>query len=401
MILKIDLKKILAYFIYFYPVIYMVLYMVSDALPRKLILLSIIVLPIVNIRLCNYQKYIKRNFLYLVLIVCLLTVISEIKYGISYLINVDFYGYIFLLFLLFTYSQSDFLECLDECVLEEKKTRKVLIFYFGLLMFSVLFFNGLRSDTSWGISLPILYGPYELPHSLAYTLIIIYCIASTQFRINQKKIYLVFMVLSFLCMAWTGVRTGLIALLIIVLSDFMSIRERNKKICIFITFVLTLIFVALFTDILSNNPIVLKTAGAVDNGSITNGREKFASYILDYYLHETTVAEKLFGIGISGIRKLMYVRWGVEIHAHNDFVNILVGYGIIGIIPFVFLLIRMCRKVEKWFFPLLILAFLAYGNGLYMYLSFTPMIPMLIVYFIHVWSKNDIRKKTIKEHFST
>lgn len=393
--IQLSLKNCLCNLVFYFPVLYMLFYMISDSLARNLVQLLLILLLLAELKYCAANKVgyrIKDSFyiIYLAVLVC----VSAVLHGLAYLFHLDFYAFILLLLIFRVFSHEQYLTYLQGLVAKENKTLRMIMIYYALLLISIIFMNGLQVSDSWGITLPVLYGPFEIPHGLAYTQLIIYCLSSIQYKNTRKKIYGGIMILVAICSIWTGVRSGFVALIILMLSDYLSVHSLSKKIFVGGGIVCIFLYLYLFTDVLNNNPIMQKTSDAISRGSASNGREQFTEYIMTYYTHLSSTFEKIFGIGITGIRNLMDIRWGNAIHAHNDFVNVLVGYGIVGMIPFLRELVRFSRKAVKCFFPLLILGFLAYYNGLFMYVGFSPCIPILILFYRNKYATKKMEIRT-------
>lgn len=384
---RFNLKIFICNIIFYFPVLYMLLYMVNDSLARNLVQFLLVLLVCAELKLIisNKSNNNKIHLLYTGYIF-LIIILAMLLWGYYYLLNLDFYGYILLLLVFIVFSDESYLNCIHSVVLNENKFKKLVLIYYFLLLFSILFMNGLQVNDTWGISLPILYGPFEIPHGLSYTMVLFYCLSSIHLRRTKRKIYLFLMILAIICSVWTGVRSGMLALCIIILSDYCSIHNVSKKVLIGGAVICLIIYLALFTNVLTNNPIIQKTDNAISNGTISNGRELFSQYLMNYYM-TSSLFQKFFGISITGIRNLMYIQWGSQIHAHNDFINVLVGYGILGFIPFIYGLIKLCRKAPKYLYLILVLGLLAYYNGLYMYVGFSPCISILVIFYREIYRK--------------
>ena len=375
-----DLKKIICEIVFYYPVFYTFLYTINPGLSNRLFRLTawLALFACIN-SIFKRDKYANKNILVLVW----LMIISFFEIQRTSIHNVfdnqDVFGYTGLILLCSLYLQDDYREEIISYCMNYNRYKKVIISFFALLLFGIVFKHGLRAE-GWGVSVPLLYGQFEIPHSLAYILLALYALSSMQFRNGAKKFPLYMMILTFICVVWTGVRSGLIALLILVIMDFIGIKNKTKKITVI--FSLTMIFVLLmsFTDVLTNNPLAQKTINAAETGTISNGREKFAAVLAAYFMYGENVFDKIVGIGINGIRDIMLLAYNVGIHAHNDFFNVLLGYGILGSVIFWGIILEFCRKAKWGIFVFVVLLILALTNGLFMYICFTPMIIFISIY---------------------
>jgi len=186
------------------------------------------------------------------------------------------------------------------------------------------------------------------------------------------------------CVILTGVRSAFLSLAILMFVDFYYMKKSRRKYFILIVVFLLFCYIICFTDILFTNPIIQKTLVAAKAGNITNSRGTIARIILNSYINNTTWYEKIFGMGIDGVRNAMLVGLGVLAHGHNDYVNSLCGYGIIGFIIYFFCQIKighviLNKKNKIWLEICLFI--LIFSNGLAMYIVITPCIPIFVIAF--------------------
>ena len=141
-----------------------------------------------------------------------------------------------------------------------------------------------------------------------------------------------------------------------------------------------------FTDLIVNNPIIAKSISAVFNsGSITNQRGLFSNVVLSAYNKKSTILEWFFGMGIDGVRGTLknHPAVGVAIHAHNDYVNTLCGYGIVGLIIIIagqYSVLKLWKNKFVKFMTEMVIIILALTNGLAMYICFTPCMIILFLF---------------------
>lgn len=110
-----------------------------------------------------------------------------------------------------------------------------------------------------------------------------------------------------ICIVCTAVRSAVLATAVLIVCDFLSIRNISKKAVILVAAFLILVFLATNTDILTKNPLIEKTLYATEvAGSITNGRELYRQIALSYYATKTDVLEKILGVGITGVVEAIY-----------------------------------------------------------------------------------------------
>lgn len=371
----ISLRKIITYLAIYYPAIYTILYMISDEYGR---LLAQIMLILCFGGMIQSQK--KKTYLSLIciLIICLINVMLH---GIQYMFNLDFYGFILFLLIISLYLNDNYLYELEKKLSNEKAIKTSILIYYIIIILSIITDNGLRIESTWGVSIPMLYGPFAVPHVLAYNQIIIFCMSSILYRKTDSKIYLIIEGVSILCTIWTGVRTAALVIVIMITYDFIKLKKVKMKYYIFSLLCLFFVFTLFYSDIVVNNPIIQKTLTALSKGNISNSRDDFNNYLLNFFCNRLSLREKLLGIGLPNLRSYMFLRYGTELHAHNDVFNVLIGMGSITFIYYARRIWLFCKKAGK-ILPIFIVIFLlSFFNGLYMYVGFTPSIAILIIYY--------------------
>ena len=376
--MKISLGDLTSKIVLFYPAIYLASMLVSDSLARKVALCFLVLLGIQMIRSRAMMDSLA------VMIAALFSVLSALRFGVSYVIHLDFYGFILLILIFAYYSNERRIIKLEEQLLNVRLTNSVFFLSFFVVLVSVVFGNGLQKSSEWGVSMPMLFGPYGLPHSLAYQMLILYVLASILWHKYKTAKYLLIMAVAFLCLVWTGVRSAFVSIAIVVLCDYCSIRRKDIKISIMIVGGVLLLYLLFFTDVLTNNPIVQKTLSALSKGSISNSRDDFNSYLSRVFRDRMNLFEKILGMGMVQLRKTMWSRYATELHAHNDIFNALIGHGIVGLSAFFAFFISFCKERKGGMLVFVTLMALAYTNGLYMYVAFTPCIPFFLIYGMHI-----------------
>ena len=392
-----SLKKIVGNLIFFYPLVYIFLYTIEPGISRRFFIILFILLIMGSLKsVIEADKYRIRN----ILVLFMLGLVSSgviMRSGASEIFtNQDIYGFMGLILIFSLMTQDDYREEVLRLCIDLKKYKIVIFGFFFMVLIGIIFKNGLRAE-GWGVSVPLLYGQFEIPHSLAYMLLGIYALSSIQFMISKSKLALYTMGLSFVCVVWTGVRSALVSLLVLLVLDFIKIKNKNKKIITIFCLLVGVALLATFTDILTNNPLMQKTANAAAKGTVSNGRDEFAQVLIGYYLLMENMTQRIVGIGINGIRQVMFSVYGTAIHAHNDVLNVLLGYGFAGTLVFWSSFISFCHKVKHGYLVFIILFVLALTNGLFMYISFSPTVVIISIYIQACFDKTDMFKKIIDE----
>lgn len=380
---KISLEKLLFIYILWYEVLCLFCANFIPGLENKLFILLVIGL---YFYLAFKVAHKRRKMVVFVNSVLLVYIgYYSLQSGLAYIKHLDFYSYVGLVFIFIMAGtleiQKEFWGFLvahwHQCII-------MLFCYFGMLFFSILFKNGLKHG--YGVSFPLLYGPYDVPHIVGYSLLFVYCICACLYKIRRSYLVLGLKAACIICVVWTATRSAVLAMAILVFLDFLSMKNVDKKTVIIVVGLLVLLYLALFTDFLWTNPITQKTISALKNeGSLTNNREIFSSIVLKNYFENSTWLQKILGQGIDGVRKCLKDNPAVNvaIHAHNDYVNLLCGYGMVGFFCMVYGQLKLFEFNKKKCMVVLAELFLValmYTNGLAMYTLSTPLIIFLTIF---------------------
>lgn len=379
---KISLDKILFGIIFYYPAITLFLATFLPRFPNKFYLVYVMISFVYYIKKVGMRNG-KKMFL-LVSLISLYILYDAWHSGISYVLHLDFYCFLGFCLTAIMTSESDMYYSF-KCYLKQRKSQFLLITTIILLLIVYSIINSAGDHYNFGVvGIKILYGPYDIPHNIAYLSLLMYAFCMAYYK-GVENILFAFIKLVFsVCVILTGVRSAFLALAVLGLADFYYMKNnRRKYLIVFATFLL-FCYMVFFTDILYSNPIIQKTVVAAKAGNITNSRGTIARIILNSYINNTTWYEKIFGMGIDGVRNAMLVGLGVLAHGHNDYVNALCGYGIIGFIIYFFCQIEIGyvisnKKNKIWLEICLFI--LIFSNGLAMYVVITPCIPVFVIAF--------------------
>lgn len=380
---KITLDKALYMMVMWFEALTIALATFIPKMENKLYILFLIVLYLFFIKkIAIHQPYklLIVNGILLVYIVW-----TTYRYGFSFVYHLDFYSYVGMSLTFLVFGEEKVINKLEVFVNKRFKLANVIVLlYFLLLLISIVIRDGLR--IGFGMSIPVLYGPYSIPHDVAYELLFIYAYMAYTY----KKTHTVYsFILKAICVGGiilTGTRSAFLALVFLILLDYVGYKGVRKKLILFLICCGCIVYCAVFTDILITNPITQKTIAALrDTGTVSNSREAFAATVLNAYINDTSIVQKILGIGIEGVRNTLknepLVR--VAIHAHNDFVNVLCGYGIVGFNILLICLIKIYKFYDNKLICILtglFLFVLLYTNGLAMYCIVTPLLPMFFLF---------------------
>ncbi|WP_035765232.1 O-antigen ligase family protein [Butyrivibrio sp. NC2002] len=324
------------------------------------------------------KKVLTGNLLLIIYIIYYMTVGKWIQ-----LFHADFYDYIGLVFICGFFSYENNTSKFEIYIKTHKRQCLLAILSYVVILFtSIMLKNGLIYSGESGYT---LYGPFTIPHVLAYQLTLLYCLAAVCYLQTGSALYLFFKGLFCISVMMTGVRSAFLALIIVMVIDYCSIRKKIVKVGIAYISVGVLLFLSLLGKNISKIAVIQKTITNIAEGSISNNRTRFWKVVFDYFVNNSGLIEKLLGIGIDGVRGALLndsiVK--VAIHAHNDYINILCGFGVIGLLVLIYYHFEFTKRIKQSTLRIaiiLILFSIIFTNGLAMYNAATPLLGLLLVY---------------------
>lgn len=235
----------------------------------------------------------------------------------------------------------------------------------------------------------------------------VFALLCIQFQMYRKRIYVVAMIIPSLCILLGTTRTYLVGLLCAwLIFLYLNIKDKNMY------FFILVIGVVVFVGIVLVSPIKYKfidTFSRTELGldpleAFTSGRSLFWVYDMEDYFNRNII-QKIFGTNINYLFYLNLPRFHVALWAHNDYIQILSDYGLVGIFVYIYMIKYLFTgtlkgtKTNKWaIFVLIILwAFIAFFNMFYTYFCATLSLPFFLISLKlnEVESKQTCRRKTI------
>jgi hypothetical protein len=263
-------------------------------------------------------------------------------------------------------------------------------FYIVQLVFLIILFlfvmkNGLTAGwNTW-----VLQGPYNYPHTLAYLFLFMMMLDTFYFIEFREKFVILFIAVSFACIILTAVRSVLIASIIVIGYIFYRVFSRKQ----FIKFILYcfLLFVCIYIAYNYGlfDALLTKSKFALGNGSISNGRSSILISSLYALKQGNEYVNTICGVGMTNLLKWNGININANIHAHNDFADALVGFGLIGLGIYVYNFVKFCKNSFIWMMGTV--GFLAYVNGLFVYSDIIP----ILIYAKLLFSHSKIQKNRI------
>lgn len=245
--------------------------------------------------------------------------------------------------------------------------------------------KGYEYNWNWGGT--FFYGTNSMPHTLAYLMVITIVMVIIIIIIKRNVIYAGLAVIPTFCTFISGVRMALLpaGLLVIILIDVVCSSKSKSTIIKLIKaiIILSILFVLFYDQILSSNMMakILKRQAS----SLSAGRTDIWLYLFSFFSRQPD--KWFFGIGDQTIYYLNSINpvYHNEIWAHSDFIQILIGKGIICFGFYIYammLFLKSLKEYRKNYYPNIIIVLivsLAALNGFYNYRETMLGIPLFSV----------------------
>lgn len=220
--------------------------------------------------------------------------------------------------------------------------------------------------------------------------IFVFVLLAYQYILYQRKKYICLMVVPSLCVLFGTTRTYLVVLLC-AWAIFLYAILKNKK----HFFGILILFAAVAIVIVAISPVkdkFISAAGRTETAGLdfwdafTSGRSRFWAYDMNAIMHNS-LDKILFGNGINYLFYLNEPVFKVALWAHNDYIQILSDYGLLGLFIYVYMIYYVVRNILEEIKPSRILmcclimlwAFNAFFNMFYTYFCATLSFPFFVL----------------------
>lgn len=190
---------------------------------------------------------------------------------------------------------------------------------------------------------------------------IYYVITLLPFVLCCKEKYRNFMLILFVLSVFVTLkRTALIAIVLGMFAYFwVKFREHDEKKFKVVVYALlgTLMFFIIYEIVVkyTGNDLIEKLLNTREDGG--SNRELILNTVIEKF-RNTTLSEKLFGVGYNGVRySYSVISAGTVVSAHNDFLEILCDYGLVGLFLYLVIIFRIIKnfvymkKIESVYAP--------------------------------------------------
>lgn len=351
--------------------------------------------PIIAIMLTWLMRKNKRNMI-VVFIMYILLIFNVVNAWASNAslsnfgkINNHFFNYIDVILLLLYFSKDNRIREFWEYTLEKKNLLKLVVLITILVeLFYLITGKGYQLRWNWGRG-NFFRGTSNSEHTLSYLMIVILIYIIFLLFIEGKKRIAILSVIPLYAIFESGARAALILAVfpLMMIVDLVFTRKQKQIFVKVVAFsglcALTLLF--LKDQILQSN-LFIKIIARNDSGNSSAGRLYIWSDLISKYIHDSSISQYLMGQGDYMIYKYNAVNplVNVEVWAHNDFLQILVGKGLIGVLLYVSSGIKCFYNVIKKnkslysIFPILMIVLAAMVNGFYNYKDLSLQIPFIV-----------------------
>ena len=262
-----------------------------------------------------------------------------------------------------------FTESLKRFILDGKKW--VIVSLVGINLLLVYYLNNASSFYNmYGIM--YFKGSMNHPHTMAYTCAFVLMMTFVLAETYHNKWLLVLGIVPIYAINLTGVRSIVVA---IVIGFLIYLLKRiNSIMNLFWLIVGSGSFLLILVTFFSENPIVEKFL--VTNDDISSGRFRFWMIDIKAWL-DLNFLNKIFGYSFIHLYRVNFNYFRLVIGAHNDFITMLVGMGLLGLMLYLMLLTGLAVKLRlEYFVAFVILAGL---NGLFGYTELVYVLPVVAV----------------------
>lgn len=279
--------------------------------------------------------------------------------------------------------------------LKNRLINRPFAFFVGQIAFlALLFIHFMQNGLTYGWNTILLQGPYNYPHTLAYILLFMLCgnLYLILKKIETKPV--IFAGIEVILIILTAVRSVCVSLAITALFvlRFYFTTKNLKNAALIIILGIVSVCVAFKYGLFES--FIAKTNLSVEGGyGISNNRgNTFISSLSTFEKYGVFPFNIIFGVGLESLIKNNLQLLGSSIHAHNDFIDIFISYGIFNLLVYLFCFIKVGGINTNTFWFILTIGVLIFFNGLFTYIDCIPLMVWAILCFNY--SKNEkVRRK--------
>ena len=275
----------------------------------------------------------------------------------GFIFYVYFCFYVFIA--LFLVGDNEFSEAYHSICCDRRFVLKISTVYVVLILTALILKIGIDSD-KWGTT--TFRAWFGLAHGFSYELMV-FLLLNLLIWIEYKRLYTWgFIVFFLVIILFTGVRTSLVAVLVIGFFYFWNMRVQGK----FSAIMLAAIGIGIAWKMGVFNTLIEKTLYSIANGDIGGSRFRiWQSSIGSFY--DSSLFHKIFGSGYGYLLAYNDVNGMQRVHAHNDLMIAMVCYGFTSLFVYLYCLFRYIRSRFSTVGGIIFIVFVAFVNGYFIY----------------------------------
>ena len=291
-----------------------------------------------------------------------------------------------LMLIIYCLINKRYMNILKEVFIINKK-RLFIINFCILVLFLITFLTGYGWDEVWGGKQ--FRGVIPFPHDACYffaglqvNFIIFYNVFEKKV---VKRISFIAVIIYLIFSLFTNARAAFIIPLFSTIY-FLSKVFYKKYIIIYffisiplIIILIMILFGKIDIDLLNKIPILNKFISLSKENNSLSSRDLIWNNII-YYYEYFTINDKFIGKGTEFTQNLNLMEIGRKLWAHNDLLEVLVATGYYGLGLYLASLLLLLKRSKNLIFVVVIL-FVAFFNGLFVYPQIIIAIPNFILMF--------------------
>ena len=121
--LVLNIKKLVCCIVFYFPMTYLALSLISDKFARTFVQIFIILLLVCEIKHFGCYGRSRKRHAFSLIFLFLLVFINAILFGYHYLFKLDFYGFVLLMLLFTAFSEDNYLNCIRNFLLNNKSKK--------------------------------------------------------------------------------------------------------------------------------------------------------------------------------------------------------------------------------------------------------------------------------------
>lgn len=206
---------------------------------------------------------------------------------------------------------------------------------------SFIMYNSVRSFVSFA----------GQTHRFSETALLTMVCSTIAFIVTHKKRFLLLLIFPIITIFISGARTYLVVAMLLPMLIFMrTSKNRFLKIIVLLGGLFGILYAGYYVTSLrigtTNYSWQIANYGTLH--FVTSGRSDFWVIDLNQFFDTSSLFNIFVGRGFNYVYEVNEIYYNVGIYAHNDYINVLLAHGIIGLLIFVGIFISFVRRVYRY-----------------------------------------------------